>query len=68
MDIIQYIKDRIESFDDYFPCRKREECRLEHNIINWFNLFVHYHNKKVRLLKLTEPIEPSEPLLEGSGI
>ncbi len=20
---IQYIKDRIESFDDYFPCRKR---------------------------------------------
>src|SRR3954447_22190920 len=42
---IQYIKDRTESFDDYFPCRK-EKCRLEH-IINWFNLFVDYHNKEV---------------------
>jgi putative transposase len=29
---IQYIKDRTECFDDYFPCRK-EKCRLEH-IIN----------------------------------
>ena len=26
---IQYIKDRTESFDDYFPCRK-ENCKLEH--------------------------------------
>ena len=42
---IQYIKDRTECFDDYFPCRK-EKCRLEH-IINWFNLFVDYHNKEV---------------------
>jgi putative transposase len=25
---IQYIKDRTEGFDDYFPCRK-EKCRLE---------------------------------------
>jgi putative transposase len=42
---IQYIKDRTECFDDYFPCRK-EKYRLEH-IINWFNLFVDYHNKEV---------------------
>ncbi|HET6590716.1 MAG TPA: DDE-type integrase/transposase/recombinase [Candidatus Nitrosocosmicus sp.] len=26
---IQYIKDRTESFDDYFPCRK-QNCKLEH--------------------------------------
>ena len=26
---IQYIKDRTEYFDDYFPCRKNK-CRLEH--------------------------------------
>jgi len=26
---IQYIKDRIESFDDYFPCKK-ENCNLDH--------------------------------------
>ena len=30
---IQYIKDRTESFDDYFPCRK-EKCKLEH-FKNW---------------------------------
>lgn len=42
---IQYIKDRTESFDDYFPCTK-EKCKLEH-IRNWFNLFVDYHNKEM---------------------
>jgi putative transposase len=26
---VQYIKDRTECFDDYFPCRK-ENCKLEH--------------------------------------
>jgi hypothetical protein len=42
---IQYIKDRTESFDDYFPCRK-EKCMLEH-IRKWFNLFVDHHTKEV---------------------
>ena len=42
---IQYIKDRIESFDDYFPCRK-EKCELNH-IKNWLNLFIHIHNKEM---------------------
>ncbi len=43
---MQYVKDRIESFDyDYFPCRK-EHCNLTH-IKNWFNLFVNMHNKEV---------------------
>jgi putative transposase len=42
---IQYIKDRTESFDDYFPCRK-EKCKLQH-IRNWFNFFVDYHNTEM---------------------
>ncbi|MDN5867241.1 MAG: DDE-type integrase/transposase/recombinase [Candidatus Nitrosocosmicus sp.] len=42
---MQYIKDRTESFDDYFPCRK-ENCKLKH-VLNWMNLFVNYHNKEV---------------------
>ncbi len=41
---IQYIKNRTESFDDYFPC-KLENCKLKH-VINWMNLFVEYHNKE----------------------
>jgi putative transposase len=39
---IQYIKDRIENFDDYFPCRKKR-CKLNH-VTNWFNVFVDSYN------------------------
>ncbi len=42
---MQYIKDRTECFDDYFPCRK-ENCKLKH-VRNWLNLFVRYYNKEV---------------------
>jgi putative transposase len=48
---IQYIKDRIEGFDDYFPCRKYN-CKLKH-IIHWMNLFIDMHNEMVveRMIK-----------------
>jgi putative transposase len=43
---MQYIKDRTEeSFNDYFPCRRRK-CKLKH-IKNWLKLFVDYHNKAI---------------------
>lgn len=42
---IQYLKDRTEIFDDYFPCCKMN-CKLKH-IMNWFNLFVDHNNKEV---------------------
>jgi putative transposase len=28
---MQYIEDRIDCFDDYFPCRKKK-CKLKHVI------------------------------------
>ena len=46
---IQYIKDRTESFDDYFPCQK-DNCTLEH-VRNWFNLFVDVHNSMIIFAK-----------------
>jgi putative transposase len=46
---MQYIKDRTESFDDYFPCRL-ENCKLKH-VKNWLNLFIDYHNKELRVVK-----------------
>jgi putative transposase len=48
---IQYLKDRTECFDDYFPCRKYN-CKLEH-IIHWMNLFIDMHNEMVveRMIK-----------------
>ena len=42
---MQYIKDRTECFDDYFPCRTIN-CKLKH-VRNWMNLFVEYHNKEL---------------------
>ena len=41
---IQSIKDRTESFDDYFPCTNKSKCKLQH-IRNWFNLFVGCYNR-----------------------
>ena len=42
---VQYLKDRAESFDDYFPCYKAN-CKLKH-IVNLLNLFADCHNKEV---------------------
>ncbi len=35
---MQYIKDRTEVFDDYFPCKKNK-CKLNH-VKQWLRLFV----------------------------
>lgn len=41
---IQYVKDRTECFDDYFPCRKKN-CKLKH-VQKWLNLFAYHYNKE----------------------
>ena len=46
---MQYVKDRTESFDDYFPCRKND-CKLSH-VRKWMNLFLDYHNSELKMLK-----------------
>jgi hypothetical protein len=45
---MQYLKDRTESFDDYFPCKRKKKCKLKH-VRKWLKLFVDYHNKEIRL-------------------
>ena len=40
---MQYIKDRTECFDDYFPCRNKK-CKLKH-VKQWLNLFANHYNK-----------------------
>ncbi len=45
---MEYIKDRTECFDDYFPCSRKKKCKLKH-AINWLNLFVDFHNKELCL-------------------
>jgi len=62
----QFLKDRIESFDDYYPCRQ-EECNLFH-VHNWIQFFISMYNDIIAnnnhfefrkggeyYLKLTEP-------------
>ena len=47
--IIQYFKDRTESFDDYYPCidKKEKNCDLEH-VYNWIKVFIYLYNAKIR--------------------
>jgi len=42
---MEYVKDRTEGFDDYYPCRKRLDCDLNH-VYQWFALFIFLHNLK----------------------
>ena len=42
----QYFKDRIEYFDDYYPCTRRNECNIFH-VHNWIQLFVSMYNNTI---------------------
>ena len=43
----QYFKDRTESFDDYYPCiRKDKGCNLFH-VHNWIQFFVSMYNDTI---------------------
>ena len=49
--VVQFLKDRTEGFDDYYPCMK-EECELEH-IYKWTGLFVFMYNAVRAHIKFT---------------
>jgi putative transposase len=44
---IEYLKDRTEAFDDYYPCMKTGSCNLRH-VHKWIYLFVFMHNTVVK--------------------
>ena len=46
---MQYIKDRTECFDDYFPCRKKR-CKPR-QVKNWMRFFADYHNNELESVK-----------------
>ena len=48
----QYLKDRIEEFDDYYPCAK-PGCKLEH-VRNWLDLFVDMHYARRRHMTFSQ--------------
>ena len=55
----QYFKDRIESFDDYYPCIGNE-CSLFH-VHNWIQFFISMYNdtssnKNDFIIKLQEEV------------
>ena len=45
--VMQYFKDRTESFDDYYPCNNKQNCDLEH-VYNWIKLFIYLYNARIR--------------------
>ena len=61
---VQYVKDRTECFDDYFPCRK-EHCRLDH-VKGWLNYFMLSFNIfKRRETPVKSPILQLSRLIKG---
>ena len=45
--VIQYFKERVESFNDYYPCNsKRRDCDNSH-VYNWVELFVSMYNNTI---------------------
>ncbi|HET7643522.1 MAG TPA: hypothetical protein VFK40_08435, partial [Nitrososphaeraceae archaeon] len=44
--VMQYFKDRTESFDDYYPCRKDDDGHIDH-VYNWIELFVSMYNNTI---------------------
>ena len=45
--IIEYLKDRTEAFDDYYPCTKTGLCNLQH-VYKWLILIVFMHNSVIK--------------------
>jgi putative transposase len=41
---MEYVKDRTENFDDYYPCIKKEDCNLSHVYQCMVLLFLFMHN------------------------
>jgi putative transposase len=47
---IEYVKDRTEGFDDYYPCSKSTlvDCNIVH-VYQWMTLFIFLHNLFVQI-------------------
>ena len=52
----QYLKDRVEEFDDYYPCTRTVGCDLKH-VWNWLNLFVDIHYARRRHMTFRELVK-----------
>jgi hypothetical protein len=44
---MEYLKDRTEAFDDYYPCIRTGLCNLQH-VYQWLILFVFMHNSVIK--------------------
>jgi putative transposase len=44
---IEYLKDRTEAIDDYYPCIRTGLCNLQH-VYKWLILFVFMHNSVIK--------------------
>ena len=49
----EYIKDRMEDFDDHWPCIRGPGCDLKH-VWNWLNLWVDMHYARRRHMTFSE--------------
>ena len=48
---IEYLKDRTEAFDDYYPCIRTGLCNLQ-QVYKWLILIVFMHNSVIKSHKI----------------
>ena len=44
---VEYLKDRTEAFDDYYPCMRAGSCNLRH-VHKWLILFIFMYNSVIK--------------------
>ena len=61
---MEYLKDRTEGFDDYYPCKKSilVDCNIVH-VYQWMTLFIFLHN----LSKSQSKLSILKFLIRGGG-
>jgi hypothetical protein len=41
---MEYVKDRTEDFDDYYPCIKKKDFTAKYHMFTWMTLFIFMYN------------------------
>jgi len=38
---MEYVKNRTENFDDYYPCKRKPDCNFNHHVLPLVHVIIH---------------------------
>ena len=62
--VVQYFKDRVESFDDYYSCNSKRRDYDNGHVYNWIELFVSMYNNTI--IAKNNPVQVITEVVEFS--